>query len=655
MTWFRISFLLSLTVFLVFSQKSVLAYEDPTRRGLTALIGQDPLLKDYALYFLGEVALSKKECQLAARSFEKIVDENQESLWWVPSLRKMAESLECLGKWERGASFWRQYQSKIDSSDEKGRAAWHMALSSYKQEETDVASDLLSHFWLEFPESPWADESLALLKKMGRDSFSTDELFERGKRLCKNGEFEKARLVFSQLNHPEASFWEAESLFRLRRYQEAFKKYEMLYAEEREGAKKKQFLGRMATAAARLDQSEKALQLQQKILKIFPHSEEAVMARRKIAFLYLDAGLLDQAVPYLKQLIRRGDHKTKLWAEEKLAWSYYRLGRWESSLRVWKKIEKGPKQEEALYWQGRIFEKKGELKKSQSFFQKLIQSEGWRYYKFLAAHRLYPEEEKYLKAIDPGWENGPFFSFPNPEEVKGMTEGCLPLAKAFRLQSLGLKKFVGPELARVTQVCETGRMSLKALATLAKISGSLGYYTLPITIAQNWDPFKEGGEVLQWAYPEAYAEVVRKEAHPRKVDPFLVYSMMRQESRFQPEVISPVGARGLLQLMPSTAMRLARKAGWPNFSPELLEEPEPNIKLSLVYLEGLLKEFQGQVISVVASYNAGEEAVRRWRRQKKGIDEEEFVEEIPYDETEDYVKRVMTNYEIYRLLYTNKI
>jgi soluble lytic murein transglycosylase-like protein len=156
-------------------------------------------------------------------------------------------------------------------------------------------------------------------------------------------------------------------------------------------------------------------------------------------------------------------------------------------------------------------------------------------------------------------------------------------------------------------------------------------------------------ERLRLAYPLAFWDAVQRESQPTAVDPLLVESVMRQESLFDPEARSSANARGLMQLLPGTAERVATANGM-HVDVAELTEPEINIALGVRYLRDLLSRFGGP-LKGVAAYNGGEAAVEKWQRQFGDLHADEFVESITYRETRDYVKRVMANYRQYVHLY----
>ena len=157
--------------------------------------------------------------------------------------------------------------------------------------------------------------------------------------------------------------------------------------------------------------------------------------------------------------------------------------------------------------------------------------------------------------------------------------------------------------------------------------------------------------VLHYLYPVPFSEQVKFHSGER-IDPFFVYSVMRQESIFNFQIASPVGACGLLQIMPATGKMLAEKesiADW--FDPKLLYNPYMNIRLGIRYLVDLKAEYSDDYMYVLGNYNAGPKPTKRWQAAGEGKPWDVRAEEISFWETRDYVKRVMGNYWIYQEIY----
>ncbi|CCG40003.1 lytic transglycosylase domain-containing protein [Magnetospirillum molischianum] len=180
---------------------------------------------------------------------------------------------------------------------------------------------------------------------------------------------------------------------------------------------------------------------------------------------------------------------------------------------------------------------------------------------------------------------------------------------------------------------------------VARLASREGRNDLALLVARRSD--RDGVTLVEagWPVPRFVAE----DGTPEKA---LVLALIRQESGFMPEVVSQAGARGLMQLLPTTAARVAR-ANNVKFHPDLLNDPSINIRLGSAYLENLIDSFDGSYMLALASYNAGPGRARRWIRENgdprdPNIDVIDWIEMIPFGETRNYVQRVMESVAVYR-------
>ncbi|WP_013324611.1 transglycosylase SLT domain-containing protein [Gloeothece verrucosa] len=167
-----------------------------------------------------------------------------------------------------------------------------------------------------------------------------------------------------------------------------------------------------------------------------------------------------------------------------------------------------------------------------------------------------------------------------------------------------------------------------------------------------WQVLRNKPEYWQALFPFPYYDLIEGWSQQRSLNPLLVTSLIRQESRFEKEILSPVGAVGLMQVMPSTGRWIADKANITKYS---LKNPDDNIKMGTWYLDYTHKEYGNNSMLAVASYNAGPGNVNQWQKKFGLSDPDVFVEKIPFKETRGYVESVFGNYWNYLRIYNAEV
>lgn len=160
--------------------------------------------------------------------------------------------------------------------------------------------------------------------------------------------------------------------------------------------------------------------------------------------------------------------------------------------------------------------------------------------------------------------------------------------------------------------------------------------------------------ILKLIYPTEYSEYVEKYSEENELDKYLVYAMIKAESNFDPTVKSASDARGLMQLMEETAVERSNIIADESVEVYDLYDPETNIRLGTSYLKYLIDLYDGNIVLAVTAYNAGLGNVEQWIKdgiiKKDGSD----IENIPYQETSNYVRKILNNYQMYLKIYTNE-
>lgn len=308
--------------------------------------------------------------------------------------------------------------------------------------------------------------------------------------------------------------------------------------------------------------------------------------------------------------------------------------------------------EDAAWRKGWVLYTSGRFKEAADVFSSLYdsyKSARYLYWKARAAERAgLPADQIYAKIEDDGLyglftiirKKGPSTGLPvtqvpPPERA--------PLERIDALVEVGLTEEAARELLiKVGQARDN-----RELTGIAFRLKELGRYREAIAIASKLPEQSKPGEIL---YPLAYWQTIEREATRYGIDPFLVLSLIREESRFDPDAYSPAGAIGLMQLMPQTARHTASSIKLAGISDKYsILNAENNIRLGVHYLSILLKEFPSAAYAL-AAYNAGSDKVKLWMERAKNLkDTDEFIEDIPFLETRLYVKNILTSYYRYRM------
>ncbi|CAA9366144.1 MAG: GH23, partial [uncultured Gemmatimonadetes bacterium] len=293
---------------------------------------------------------------------------------------------------------------------------------------------------------------------------------------------------------------------------------------------------------------------------------------------------------------------------------------------------------QATYWAGRAHQAAGNPAGARERWAELRTRAPVSYYTVLAARRL----------DTPYWPAALADAPPVDRDLA--TRMAAALAPADLLREAGLHADAEAEVDRVMRSAPEDKATRYALG---EALASRGWTVHGVRIARALEAKgeKPNARLLRVLYPLQYRPVFEAEARERGLDLFLVAALTRQESVFRPRAHSPVGARGLMQVMPATGRGLAAGAGISGWDPEMLFNPEINVHLGIRFLAAQMRTYNGNLPYVFSAYNAGPVRVTRWRRFPEARDPELFTERIPFEETRDYVKILTRNIALYRGLY----
>jgi soluble lytic murein transglycosylase len=307
----------------------------------------------------------------------------------------------------------------------------------------------------------------------------------------------------------------------------------------------------------------------------------------------------------------------------------------------------------AIYWRGRLYETQDHKSAQASAdYRALIRAYQRFFYGQMAQQRLaalgdaplvdQPAQQAQLDRVQ---------AQPVPVLQESFPVESPHLAKARLLANAGLNDYIAQEIA-----ADPDSSSWSTLAE-GQIYASYGEHFRALRAVRRALPSATTASIKSiplpyWRilFPEPWWETIQTEAAKNNLDPYLVASLIRQESEFNPSAVSPANAYGLMQLLPSVGKSMAREEGMKNFQTFQLLDPATNIRLGTRYLRQTLNRFGGVKEYALAAYNAGDERVTDWRAGEQGQGIDEFVESIPFTETRIYVENILRDIATYKAI-----
>jgi soluble lytic murein transglycosylase len=386
----------------------------------------------------------------------------------------------------------------------------------------------------------------------------------------------------------------------------------------------------------------------------FPASQWLAEALYTSGNMYLLRKDYPQAIQYYGELATRfPSHRYAPSSQWKAAWLNYRLGNYsEAALRFDKQIAQyagGKEIPAALYWRGRLYaDEEHQPAMAAAYYQTVSRVFEHYYYAQMARERMAelgqvtPADVAMLANIHR--EEIPALTDDVPEDDEHVT-------KARLLANAGLNEYIPAEIQAAD-----GSEQWGAFAE-AEIYASDGEAYRAMRVLKRALPFYTSAPIdtipigyWKILFPQQYWSAIQQEAAKNGLDPYMVASLIRQESEFNPAAISSANAFGLMQLLPSVGRSMAKEEGIRHFNEIELLNPETNIRLGTRYLKQTLDKFDGQAPYAFAAYNAGDNRVTDWQGIGKYHGMDEFVESIPFTETREYVQAILRNESIYREL-----
>ncbi|HST80093.1 MAG TPA: transglycosylase SLT domain-containing protein, partial [Verrucomicrobiae bacterium] len=620
----------------------------------------EPVLGDYLEWLRASAWQGENNSAEVVKVLDGFEQRHPDSVHLHDVVLLYGNALVATGKSGEAVTFFEKHRTPLSADIEYALAGAYQAEGMKAQ-----ATETLRNIYFEMPTSDQAPLAAITLQSRGEalPSGSFEQHYTRAELLLKARRYNEAASELSSLAEqappermPLVQTQFAAALYRARKRDDAERILEtVIQNQSAPEAAKAEALYFLAEIARDKDDKDKHDNFVSQLRSLAPESLWFQQALLSSGNMYLLKGDFDTGAKYYAEIYERQQNgRFSPYAHWKTAWLTYRMGKQDEAKRLLEEqLAFYPSSGEvsaAIYWRGRIAEDQGDKPLARAYYQKLSENYRYFYYANLARERLAKigvEDVGDPDVLDklPSLTTPPKDWDPPADDLRA--------EKAKLLANAALYDFAVKELQAAGS--STAPWMAKTLADIFSDSGS---YIRAIEALKRAVPGYFSAEISQiprpvWEslFPRPYWDELKRDAQANHLDPYLVASLIRQESEFNPQAISPANAMGLMQLLPSVGKGLAKETKIHHFSSDQLLSPDVNLRLGTKYFKHMVDHYDGQVEYALAAYNAGEDRVDEWRKEGNFKSVEEFVESIPFTETREYVQAIMRNAVLYKLLY----
>jgi soluble lytic murein transglycosylase len=618
-------------------------------------------LGDYVAYYLGTSYLETGHTAEALANLADFAKTHPDSLLGRDAQVSYADALLLEGQAAEATSLLERIRVPIRSDVEFALGRAYAASG-----QTAKAAETLGNIYYTMPAATEADAAYAELRKLPSVPPPTvAQLKTRAEALISRHRYSDAADEYRNLvnaaspdDRPKMQLALADALHRGGRNRDAKQVLDSLGSLQGElNAQRLYLLGQVAFAANDNDMFYRTVD---ELRQADPTSLWLEQALLSAANLHLVHHEYDQALDSFREAQQRfPDGPRASYVHWKAAWLTLRQGRNEDAKKAFEEqIALYPSAGEtpaALYWRARLAEEDNQFAMARAFYQKLSDRYRNFYYAELARQRL-----KSLPAAGDATTQYALLDRIPPLDSSGKVTDSEPpsdelhVQKAELLANGGLVDFAVRELQAAAS---TGGGSW-APAETAQLYVETGHYDRAIEYMKHSAPNYFALDIPDlprkyWEalFPKPYWADLKRSSAANGLDPYLVASLIRQESEFNPVAVSRANAVGLMQLLPKTGKLVAKESKLKRYNASQLYTPAVNMELGTRYFRGMVDKFGGSFEYALAAYNAGSDRVNEWLAQGKYRDPQEFVESIPFTETREYVQAILRNASVYKQLY----
>ncbi len=617
-------------------------------------------LGDYITYYLGTCYLQTARHAEALATLAKFSDTFPDSLLTRDAHLSYANALLIEGRAADAADILEKDRLPARSDIEYAIGRAYAGTG-----QRDKAAAAFANVYFNMPTAAEADAAYAELKKIPSAAATTAQEKTRADLLMKAKRYADAADEYRELfihaapdSRAVYSLSLADALHRAGRNREAKVQLSSLAnATADQSAQRLYILSEIAWA---MDQNDEFYRTVDQLRQTAPTSSWLELALLSAANLHLVHHEYDQSQDAFHELQQRFPTGARAsYAHWKAAWLTLREGKNDQAKQQFDEqialYPGGNETSNALYWRARLAEEDNQPAMARAYYQKLSDRFKNYYYAELGRQRM----TKLPAVVDPPGQ------FPLLDKVPPLEHGekielseaptdNLHYQKGKLLGNGGLIDLAVKEL----QAAEGEEKGSWGPAETAQLYTDTGHFDRAIEVMKKSVPSYFAVDLGNlprpyWdaLFPKPYWNDLKRFSEANGLDPYLVASLIRQESEFNPAAVSRANAVGLMQLLPKTGKLVSKQVKLSHYNPSQLYTPGVNLQLGTHYFRGMVDHFGGSFAYALAAYNAGSDRVEEWLGQGKYRDETEFVESIPFTETREYVQAIMRNASVYRQLY----
>ncbi len=661
-------------------------------RAYELAIADLPIVADAAMLRLALCYNEMGDFERAVDLLREVADDDTRTTFHLAALEALGDTYREAGEFDMAVQWYRVLLSGSESYDDRARAHYKIGLALVDRGDRGAAEESFGTAVVEFPRSRYAYDALREGRKLSKGF--TDR-YHQGLVLYNQKRYRDACEFFSYyLRHdpdkefaPEATYFLGRAYQRRGRFRSAAKRYEDVIGYGPDCEYFDAAWLKLAYTLRVLGRVEDSIDTYDRYLLLYADREGAPTVQWEKARLLEEEGRWTEALATFNTLAERyPDAETARAARFRAALCLFKLGRYREADGAFADLAASAGTDldgaaRALFWAGKSGEALGEIEQAQARYREAAETAPDSFYGRRASARLAatgPAGDRGSTRPTSSDRSRPLYPFRSDAELRdfaswlaGWYEAVyMPgtrvdlyhvlrsrpsFARADAFLALHMRAAAERELRVLEDEFGGDPRMLDVLSTyyervgLSQRAIRLAEWILELSPADG--PGAAPAYLRKKICPIHFEEIVLRECSKRGLDPGLLFSLIRQESLFEADAVSWVGARGLAQIMPRTGKWIARRLGEKHFRLADLMRPETSIRFGAYYLAEQLEKFDGDLMRALAAYNGGPENVERWWRYGGESDSDVFVEDIGFSQTAAYVKRVYLYAEFYRETY----